>query len=110
MKKGSVCDSSDILRCLMDPVGGKLLQPLLLRGLKSNMRLKAGPTQGFIQSGLGNLLRREPAQPWGSCPTAWLFPQWGFILSSLSLVSPPRPHWPFSSFPWLHLAALWVLL
>lgn len=102
MNQGFVCDNSDILRCLSctrDPVWGMLLEPLLLRGLKSNMWLEPGLSQGFIQSGLGNLLRTEPAQPWGSCPTAWLFPQWGFILSSVSIVSPLRPHCPFSSSP-----------
>lgn len=58
-----------------------------------------GLSQGFIQPGVSSLLRTEPAQPWGSCPTAWLFPLWGFILSSVSIVSPLRPHCPFSSSP-----------
>lgn len=117
MNQGFVCDNSDILRCLSctrDPVWGMLLELLLLRGPKSNTLLEAGLSQGFIQSGLGNLLRTEPAQPWGSCPTAWLFPQWGFILSSVSIVSPLRPHCPFSSSPRFHLLAdllsMWVLL
>lgn len=38
----------------MDPLWGMQLEPLLLRGLKSNMWLKAGLRQGFIQSALGN--------------------------------------------------------
>lgn len=66
---------SAILRCLsctLDPLWGMLLEPLLLRGLKSNMWLRAGLSQGFIQPGLGSLPRREP---WGCCPTAWQLPQ-----------------------------------
>lgn len=57
---------------------GDVLEPLLLRGLKSNMRLKAGLTQGFI-----SLSPKERA-----CTALGIlshcFPQWGFILSSLS--------------------------
>lgn len=50
MNKGFVCDNSDILRCLsctLDPVWGMLLEPLLLRGLKSNSGSKQGSARAL---------------------------------------------------------------